>query len=1233
MFKRSFLLGFILIFAFSCTSVKPKYRKGEPTSNFGYPENKKITKSFYLLGDGGYSPAGGASKALIAFQDFMKEQDGRGNYAFFLGDNVYPDGMPVEGAPDRKQAEYRLDVQLKALENFQGKVLYIPGNHDWYSERIAGLDRQEQYLKNKFGDSLIWSPKTGCGLEVKKISKNIKMLIIDSQWYLEDWDKSPNINKGCGIRTREDFFKQIDEALYNSNEELIIIAQHHPVFSNGIHGGKYNFNRHLYPTEKKIPIPLLGSLAMVIRTSGGVSIQDLQNERYKSLNDHLKNLVKERERVLFISGHEHTLQYIENSGMKQIVSGSGSKTNFVALGNDGLFAYSMEGFAVLDVFEDGSAWVSYYRNHNDKAEILYRKQVFDAPVAYDYSPFVDQSFPKTIDTTILSEKELQNRKFKTLWAQENAKVFGKKMTFPVANLDSLYGGLKPVSRNYSSKAREFRLKDSLDRVYSMKKIKSDTVESLSDLVNRQNPLDGQVLENSNTPDDLYTSSNPFTRLAIPELSKAINLPYSKPKFYYVPKQRKLGELNDIFGDEVLVLEDYPDSKWYTDSLHQDIISTDAMQEHLRDQDFYKIDEEAYVKARIFDMLVGDWDRGDKSWRWEITKDAKDDRITFKPIPINRDHVFSNYDGAFLNTLRTFVGFTKKFSVYNENLSNLKWFNSAATGLDRSILKSANDTIWEEQAKFIQKTITDSVIQKAFASLPEEVQGDATNEIIEKMKERRDNIVEIAKNYYELYAKLAILTATDEDDVIKIKRENNGKTSIAIYQKQEKGEGDLIGRYSYDHNITKNIWLYGLNGDDDITISGEGDNLISIRLIGGRGHDTYDIQNGKGLIVYDYQSQPNSIENSGQARIDLSDAYDQNTYNKNKHIFSTTSFYPGIGYNPDHGFRAAVQMLSTLNNFEQHPFTTQHEYNIRYHSATQGFLFDYTGRFANVLGNYNLEVGAHFNTPDFTRNFFGFGNETPNLQESRSFNYNRVRISEIGIDAGLVNETPFGSFFSGKFILNSYDISEKNNGYINESEDFTAENGQFDRKFFAGVDALYRYESYDDITNPTRGMKFELNLGGRLRISHPAQNFGYFKSYLGFYNSLSQNRRLVFKSHAQTHLNIGTGYEFYQAASLGSENGLRGYRIDRFSGKSLFSTGGDLRYSFPRLKTAIFPVQIGAYGGYDLGRVWMPDENSKKWYDSYGGGIFVNSASDISGDFSLFKGENNWRFEFGLGFKF
>jgi hypothetical protein len=49
-----------------------------------------------------------------------------------------------------------------------------------------------------------------------------------------------------------------------------------------------------------------------------------------------------------------------------------------------------------------------------------------------------------------------------------------------------------------------------------------------------------------------------------------------------------------------------------------------------------IDEAEYIKARLFDMLIGDWNRNEDQWRWGEYKKKK---IVYKPIPRDRDQAF------------------------------------------------------------------------------------------------------------------------------------------------------------------------------------------------------------------------------------------------------------------------------------------------------------------------------------------------------------------------------------------------------------------------------------------------------------------------------------------------------------------------------------------------------------------------------------------------------------------
>lgn len=112
-----------------------------------------------------------------------------------------------------------------------------------------------------------------------------------------------------------------------------------------------------------------------------------------------------------------------------------------------------------------------------------------------------------------------------------------------------------------------------------------------------------------------------------------------------------------------------------------------------------------------------------------------------------------------------------------------------------------------------------------------------------------------------------------------------------------------------------------------------------------------------------------------------------------------------------------------------------------------------------------------------------------------------------------------------------------------------------------------------------------------------------------------------------------GYEFFQAASIGGVDGLRGFRNQRFAGQKSFYQNTDLRYSFSKIKTRILPSTLGMFAGFDYGRVWEPGEENRRWHTSVGGGFFLNVTDLLAFRTALFHSDEGPRFTFGLGFAF
>ena len=78
------------------------------------------------------------------------------------------------------------------------------------------------------------------------------------------------------------------------------------------------------------------------------------------------------------------------------------------------------------------------------------------------------------------------------------------------------------------------------------------------------------------------------------------------------------------------------------------INTPELIEKLLKNHKHVVDQEYVVRARLFDLLIGDWDRHDDQWRWgEYEHGTDSDKKLYRAIPRDRDQAFFKNDG-FLN---------------------------------------------------------------------------------------------------------------------------------------------------------------------------------------------------------------------------------------------------------------------------------------------------------------------------------------------------------------------------------------------------------------------------------------------------------------------------------------------------------------------------------------------------------------------------------------------------------
>ena len=116
-------------------------------------------------------------------------------------------------------------------------------------------------------------------------------------------------------------------------------------------------------------------------------------------------------------------------------------------------------------------------------------------------------------------------------------------------------------------------------------------------------------------------------------------------------------------------------------------------------------------------------------------------------------------------------------------------------------------------------------------------------------------------------------------------------------------------------------------------------------------------------------------------------------------------------------------------------------------------------------------------------------------------------------------------------------------------------------------------------------------------------------------------------------NIGA-FEIPQAQYLSGTDNLRGYRRNRFAGRTMFFNNAEIRIRLAEFSTFLFPGAVGINIFHDIGRVWMDDEKSGRWHNGYGGGIWLAPIKRwvISASVAHSKEEDLISY-FSLGFRF
>jgi hypothetical protein len=1196
-------------------------------SVWSYSQSDTLQARLVLIGDAG-DLKNGKQEVINAIKETTKFD--KRTTILFLGDNLYTTGLPDEEYSYYDIRKSVLDTQMAIAKGTDAKVYFIPGNHDWDKGGPGGWDaiiRQQLYVDSKGGKNVKFYPEDGCGGPVEvPLSADATMIIFDSQWWIHPYDK-PGVESDCPYKTQLEILNQIEDILNKNENKLVILACHHPFKSYGIHGGYFTIKQHIFPfTDLKpnlyIPLPVIGSIYPIARGVFGIP-EDLSYPAYANMIRDVGKVVKGHPNVIFVSGHEHNLQLIKDSSYNYIISGSGTKHTRVSANKKAPFVSDKNGYAVLDISKNKNVDVTFY-TVTDSIRMAYKSHLLDfsklpTPKPKDSIPIV--YVPYSADSITVAANESYNKasKLKRFFNGDNYRdVWATPVKLKVFRVKEEMGGFKVGEFGGGHQTKSLRLTDSKGKEWTLRTINKDITKILPGGV--QGTLAQDFLQ------DFISTAHPYGPLIIPPLAKAVNVIVASPRIYFVPNDPALGFYRPYFANTICLLEEREPIPSTLDTKSEQKV----VNKLLEDNDNH-VDQREFLRARLLDFLVADWDRHFDQWRFAELDTGKGKY--YRAIPRDRDQAFSYSDGFLIRfASKNFIPFLKGF---RKDIPGIEWLAYWARDLDRTFLNRLDSSEWRKTVTTFRANLPDNVIDNAVKKLPREIYAVDGPEISNKLKSRRDRLPKATMKYYKFLSKQVNVVGSNENEYFKI--ESAGKNlQVRVYKKNELTDSAaLVYNRIFEPSITKEIDLYGLNGEDIFEVDQKARSPIKLRIIGGRGDDTFNIKGKVKSYLYDLTSEKNFIENKSRAINKFENTpevhkYSSTGFNYNRYYFPNLN----LGYNAEDGLMAGIGFSRKTYGFRKDPYSTLQKLSTLYAVNSGAYRVNYTGEFNQVIGKNDLLVDGEMARPTLN-NFFGIGNFTK-INDGKQVQFYRVRYNYIYGDVLLRRRiTDILHVSAGPVVYHYWNHLSDNRNKILDAPSLVGLDSLnvYKRKTYAGGKMAIVLNNVNSEFMPTRGVYWNTefsSLAGINKNSHPLTTL---TSDMTVYSSVTDPARFV------TILKLGGGhifsknYEYFQALNLGQNNFLRGFRKNRFAGNSLAYGSLTLLVKLFDTKSYVFPGSVGVIGFDDIGRVWPNNQSSNKWHNSYGGGLYYSPFNMVLISASVGFSEEETLFNISIGTKF
>lgn len=1138
----------------------------------------------------------------------------------YLGDNVYPRGIGIEGSADQESTRKILRSQYEPMRAKGAPVYFIPGNHDWDrmgEQGLAKIKEQWRFLDSQKDTLLKLVPANGCPDPVEiPVSSNMVIIAYDSEWWLFTHNK---VNTDCDCDNEKEVIEQLNLLFYKNRDKVILLAGHHPFASYGVHGGYYNWKDHLFPLtaiNKKlyIPLPLIGSLYPLLRSSIFLNPEDMPHPMYQHLIREVDYVFEGFPNVTYVSGHDHGLQLIKNKQRLQVVSGAGAKNSFAKKGKNSLYANSNAGFVTADILIDKSVRFTFYNYdiNGIKAKYSYTKP-YTEPLEISAMPTTGDSISVSANKAYDQVGSLHRKLFGTGFRKE----WAAPETLPVIRISEIAGGLKPLQRGGGMQSTSLRLADSSGKEWVIRSVNKNPDALLPGVLQQTFARDWL--------DDATSSQHPYSALLVPPLAHAVQVPHANPVIGVIAPDPALDIYSRAFENTLILLEEREPLGKSDNSI--------KMLKNLQEDNDNNYDANGFLRARMLDLLINDWDRHEDQWRWKNT--GKKNEKFYVAVPRDRDQVLRVTEGLF------------------PYLASREWALSSMTGFD-SHLKKQQYTLfksrflnahpasqlshdeWMEQVNDFTSKITDSVLKDALTELPEASYKLRAGELFKTFQKRREELPEAMDNYYTFINKIVDIHTSDKNESIQITDAPTNSLRILVRKINKEGIlRDTLMDKVYDPHLTREIRVYTGDGRDSINIK-SANKTIKIRLVTRNGEKALRIEESAQKIKLYAKPERFSIYGAtGQVKKYLSND-STNTAFVPVNLYNVTMPLVTLGYNKDDGLLMGGGFRYIhREGFRKSPYTSSHQLQGMVSFKTGAFRANYKGDWIQVFNDADLTLDAKVLSPN-TQNFFGLGNQSVFDRSGSSAKFYRSRFGVYQIDPAIRWRFDKQSYFSVGPSLQFYHFNAEENAgrlIMNPSLIGSYDSLTVDKnKVFGGLTAQFLKDNRDNRLFPASGGYFSLKGTAYAGLNSDSRSHFQLSPEMAIYQSIGKRSKIVIAERLGGVATFGKT-AFYQSAFLGGHENLRGFRQYRFAGQHAIYNNLEVRIKLAQIGSYILPGQFGMVGFYDAGRVWTKENSSSTIHQGYGSGLFFMPAQLTVLQVVAGHSKEGWLPYVTLGFRF